>query len=420
MFDSHKIDDYFENRNAFAQNNHHDKAKISGWTRFAKLGFPCVAAALLGLMIVMPNIRKSVELHNNITVPRKGEMEKLHMEETVFSATDNKNRVSHLTANSVDEIAPHSQKVKINSPHGNIPIDNGEVVLTSDVGYWTQNTNLVELEQNVKAVVNGTTTITTNRATYDFNADTGYGNETVNAEGNWGNLTADAFHYDKNTEILTLKGHSRVVGNHGELTAQKENRYYQRENKIEAEGDVVFIQQDKKLTAEKLILFLKEGSAKEITRAEAYENVRIDTAKETITGAKGIYDLLNNKVWLYGQKGQAVKIVQNKNVLTAAQVVVHLQPGNSREVKYIEALGKVFVKTPKGTAQGDRGTYNPAQKVVDLWDNVQIEQDGNFVRGNHAQTDLTTSVSRIMGKKKGERISGTFYKKRKNNGNQKK
>jgi hypothetical protein len=50
---------------------------------------------------------------------------------------------------------------------------------------------------------------------------------------------------------------------------------------------------------------------------------------------------------------------------------------------------------------------------VELWDNVEISQDGNFVRGGHAETDLKTSVSRITGKQKGERISGTLYKKRK-------
>ncbi len=420
MLNSHKIDAYFEDREAYTKKNANTYLHPSGWTRFAKLGFPCMAAILLGLMVVIPNIHKSVELKDSITMPRKSEMEKLHIEETVFSATDNKNRVNRLTADSLDEVAPHSKKVKIINPHGNIPIDDGEVKISSDIGFWTQDTNLVELEQNVRAMVNETTIITTTKATYDFSSDIGYGDEEVEAQGDWGHLTADAFHYDKNTEILLLKGHSHLISKRGELTAERENRYYQRDNKIEAEGNVVYSQQDKKLYADKLILFLAGHSAKEIKRAEAYDNVKIVTTREVITGAKAIYDLADNRVWLYGQKGQAVKIIQEKNVLTAAEIIIHLQPDSSREVKYVEARGQVIVTTPKGSAKGSRGTYKPAQKLVELWDNVQIEQDGNFVRGNHAQTDLNTSISRIMGKEKGERISGTFYKKRKKDDHEKK
>lgn len=420
MSDLHKIDSYFENRDTFAKKTVDTALQPSGWTRFAKLGFPCLAALLLGLMVIIPNIHKSVDLKDSITMPRKGEMEKLHVEETVFSATDNKNRVNYLTADSLDEVAPHSQKVKIINPHANIPIDNGEVIINSDIGFWTQNNNLVELEQNVQAIVNATTTISTDKATYDFSNDVGYGDNEVRAHGDWGNLTADAFYYDKNTEILILKGHSHLVSKRGELTAEHENRYYQIENKIEAEGDVVFSQQDKKLYADKLILFLSGHSAKEIKRAEAYDNVKIVTPKEIITGVKAIYDLADNRVWLYGEKGQSVRITQEKSVLTAAEIVIYLQPDNSHEVKYVEARGQVAVITPKGSAKGNRGTYKPDQKLVELWDNVQIEQDGNFVHGNHAQTDLTTSVSRIMGKEKGERISGTFYKKRKKDDNEKK
>ena len=107
MLNSHKIDAYFEDREAYTKKNANTYLHPSGWTRFAKLGFPCMAAILLGLMVVIPNIHKSVELKDSITMPRKSEMEKLHIEETVFSATDNKNRVNRLTADSLDEVAPH-------------------------------------------------------------------------------------------------------------------------------------------------------------------------------------------------------------------------------------------------------------------------------------------------------------------------
>ena len=165
MFDSKKLDDYFEKAQSVKTNKDMRVLKESGFVRFAKLGFPCVAALLLGLMVVMPNIRKSVDLSDNITLPRKSEMEKLHIEETVFSASDNKNRISHLIADAVDEVEPHSQKVKLHNPKGDIPIDNGVVKISADFGFWSQNSNLVELKGNGEAVINEQTTVTTDTAT---------------------------------------------------------------------------------------------------------------------------------------------------------------------------------------------------------------------------------------------------------------
>ena len=81
----------------------------------------------------------------------------------------------------------------------------------------------------------------------------------------------------------------------------------------------------------------------------------------------------------------------------------------------VEALQNVVVKTPKGTASGNKGIYNPRTKLVELLGDVRIEQDGNFVVGQRAETDLNTSVSRLKGgEKTGGRISGIFYNKRKN------
>ncbi len=491
MSDLRKIDAYFDDKAPIEKYSGDKKAAESGWLKFAKLGFPCLAAALLGVMIVLPSIRKSVDLRDNVTVPRKNEMEKLHVEETVFSATDSKNRINRLQAVSIDEVEVGSQKVKMIRPSGTIPTDSGMVDISSDEGFFTQEINLLDLVKNVKAVVDNNTVITTEAASYDFNTDMGYGNVQINAEGDWGTLTADAFNYDKKSEILSLYGHSHLVGHKGELTAEKENRYYLNEDKIISEKNVVLRQKDKSIRADKVISFLTKSSPKEVTKAEAYGNVLVKTATstakgvegyyepernlirlygkpqkekqngivtltqgdktlfanqifvhllpsnkneidyvealgqvkvrtptETASGAEGVYNLRRHKVLLYGSPRQSrnkkgkVKITQGENVLTADNVVMYLLK-NNKTIDYVEALGKVKVVTPKGTAEGDRGVYKPQENLVELWDNVQIEQNGNFVRGGHAQTDLNTSVSKIMGAKKGERISGTFYKRKK-------
>ena len=58
MFDSKKLDSYFDGNNTFVSHRHKKSAFTFSWNRFIRLGFPCIAAALLGLMVVLPNIKK--------------------------------------------------------------------------------------------------------------------------------------------------------------------------------------------------------------------------------------------------------------------------------------------------------------------------------------------------------------------------
>ena len=420
MVDSRKIDAYFDNETAFDMPKKSVKqiSVLSRWQRFVKLVFPCFAALLLGIMVVLPNIKKNIDLKNNVTMPRKNEMEQLHMENTVFSATDKKNRVNRVTSETVDETEPGSQIYKMINPQGNIPTDDGEIVISSSEGEFDQNINTLHLMHKVHAVVNEKTTIDTESASYDFNAEFGFGNEPIKAVGDWGSLEGKAWNYSKLTSELTLIGHSKTVNQRATLTAEKQSQYFHTENKLIATGDVVLTSDKKTIYADKIIAYLTAKEPREIKRAEAYGHVKIKTQTETATGAVAIYDADKRTIELFGTKSGykngthgLVIVIKDKNELQAQRMKVYLEAGKEQKVKYIEALGQVRIITPKGSAKGNRGEYKPKDSLVELWDNVEISQNGNFVRGGHAVTDLKTSISRIMGHQSGERISGTFYKK---------
>ena len=175
MFDSRKIDDYFNGKRQLDEIRYNNKPQTSRWLRFVKLGFPCVAAAILGVMLVMPNIKKSIDLQNNVTMPRKNEMEKLHIEQTVYHTTDSKNRVGTVTADSVDEVAPGSKEVKINSPKGEIPTDNGMIKINAVEGYFNQEKNMLRLNGHVNAIDESGTVVRTEEVVYDFDAAHDFG-----------------------------------------------------------------------------------------------------------------------------------------------------------------------------------------------------------------------------------------------------
>ena len=429
MFDSRKIDAFFDEEKQLRRQFEENKPQVSGWMRFVKLGFPCIAALLLGLMVVMPNIRKSVDLRDNVTMPRKNEMEKLHMEETVFSSVDNQNRVNRVVADSVDELEPGSQKVKFIHPKGEIPTSDGVVDIVSEYGYFTQDDNILELYENVHAVINGDTQVDTAAVVYDFKSEFGYGKQPVKAVGSWGTLEAPEFTYDKENDLLTLIGHNVITAQRGVLTAEKETRVYQKENKVVSEEEAVLQQDGKTIHADKVTAFFSDTSRKELLRAEACGNVVINTLNETAKGAYGYYDAQSGKIELFRANDQCdasthfVSIKQGENLLTANRIVAYVGTDEKRELRRAEAFGNVSVTTPKGSARGNRGVYNPQKNIVELFENVRIEQNGNFIDGAHAETDLNTSISRIKGSEKtGGRISGIFYKKRKttNESNQKK
>ena len=488
MTDSNNLDAFFDNRQDYEPRHAEPHGYSDKWRRVFKLSLPCIAAALLGVMMIIPNIKKSVELASDVTVPKKGEMEQLHIEQTEFNTVDNKNRVNKITADHVDEIEPGSQRYKIINPKGKILTDNGQVDITSDVGFFNQKTNVLDLQDNVKAVIEGNTVVTTLKATYDFDKEKGWGNEPVHAEGDWGTMNAEAFSYDRAAEVLVLKGKNRIDGTQGVLTAEEETRVYQKENKTVSIGKAHLFQGNDNLYADKIIGWFNSAAKKDLKQAEAYGNVMIETPKEIITGgegyyyadegkieiyaetreqkrtnkvavvkqgenvlkankitayldktdkknlqkviatgnvavqtpqekivgAEGIYEPVRGKVEMYGSAQSPVQIEQGENTLHAQKVEAFLDKGGKHDLQYAVATGEVEIITPKGSAWGDKGIYNPQEHKVELFENVRIEQNNNFIAGAYAETDLETSVSKIIGDENTNgRIRGTFYKKRK-------
>ena len=114
------------------------------------------------------------------------------------------------------------------------------------------------------------------------------------------------------------------------------------------------------------------------------------------------------------RKNGFVTIKQGENVLKAEKIIAYLNKGGKKDLQKAVAVGNVSVTTPSGSAVGDRGVYSPQENKVELFDNVRIEQNGNYIEGAHAETDLATSISRISGDENtGGRIRGKFYKTRK-------
>lgn len=145
MFDFKKLDVFFAEDSLKKKGRENDRniVRRTRAVRLVKLLLPAVAAALAGLLIVLPGLQdRSGDLQLNIAKPKDGELEKLHMENTVFYVTDDANRVNNFTADTIDETEPGSKLIKLIRPEGLLPSsDDRWISVKSPVGFYDQNKN---------------------------------------------------------------------------------------------------------------------------------------------------------------------------------------------------------------------------------------------------------------------------------------
>ena len=80
----------------------------------------------------------------------------------------------------------------------------------------------------------------------------------------------------------------------------------------------------------------------------------------------------------------------------------------------VEIYDNVKIVTKDATVTADKGLYLPKIAVIKLFDNVLIDQQGNKLKGDFAETNLNTGKSRIIaGKTSKGRVSGIFKEKKK-------
>ena len=213
MFDKSKLDAYFSGENINAGSKNSELSRHTKFIRLTKLLLPSLAALLIGLLIIFPSLKQTNdEFTIDITLPKKGELEKLHMENTIFYITDKDNKVNNFTAQNVDETAPGSKLIKLTNPDGVLPMkEEAWVNIKSPLGYYNQNTNILTLQNNVDMFYSDGMTGKTEEMTFDFNAGKGWGNKEVTSEGVFGTLQSQGFEFYSKKNLLIFMGKTYIT-----------------------------------------------------------------------------------------------------------------------------------------------------------------------------------------------------------------
>lgn len=225
MLDLKDIDAYFNADSEQPQNKSENlRNRHSRFVRIAKLLLPSIAAVLIGILLVFPSIQSDIrDFRLDITRPKQGELEKLHVENTVFYITDKNNRVNNFLAEKIDETEPGSKLIKLEEPEGIIPSGPATWInLKAPVGYYDQNTNILELQEDVEMFYSEGMTVKTTEAFYDFGQSRGYGNQPVAGQGFMGDLSSQGFEMLNSDSILAFTGHTEMTIK--EESLQRKNR----------------------------------------------------------------------------------------------------------------------------------------------------------------------------------------------------
>ncbi len=135
--------------------------------------------------------------------------------------------------------------------------------------------------------------------------------------------------YDVVTQKAALTGDNlRMVTPDEVLTAQEKIEFDAAANKLSAIGKAIARRGTDSLTSDRLdAYFMRNAQGKTVLhRITSDSAVTIKTARETVTGSKGVYDAATGKAVLTGN----VRIYQGENWITGERAEVNLKTGISQ------------------------------------------------------------------------------------------
>lgn len=138
----------------------------------------------------------------------------------------------------------------------------------------------------------------------------------------------------------------------------------------------------------------------------------------TISSAEVTMDA-DERVEIYQNDGKIIAIgnaivKKDDKAIKADKIIGFYKKDSNNKIAIdkIIAEGKVIITTQDAVVAADKGEYILKEDIVKLFNNVTISQNGNIIKGDYAETNLKTGISKLMSQKSGGRVSGVFKEKK--------
>lgn len=239
---------------------------------------------------------------------------------------------------------------------------------------------------------------------------------------------------------------SPVFGADINITAEQKVEWHQKDQKMVAVGDAVATKEDMTVKADTLTGYYGKDAAGKgrVTRVTATGNVRMSSPKASAFGDNLDYDLQKEEAVLTGRPakidtgneiitaedkityypeqqkavalGNVVAVDKDKNTLYSEKMIAYFAKEDPRSqnltLRKVDIFDNIKIVTPDATVTADKGTYLPQTGLVKLFDNITINQEGNVLHGDKAETDLNTGISKLLSASPKNRVKGVFKEKK--------
>jgi lipopolysaccharide export system protein LptC len=187
----------------------------TGYSRFVNLMkfiLPAVAAGLLLLIVAWPRLQAGFDrLRLSFTRLDLSEARDLRMVNARFAGIDKLHRPYVLTADVARQMPDRNDLMALEGPKGDITLQSGAwLALTAFTGVYLSQGQLLDLFGDVKVFHDRGYELTTDTAHVDMAAGTAEGNDAVQGQGVFGDVTSQGFRLLDHGQTIIFTGKAKL------------------------------------------------------------------------------------------------------------------------------------------------------------------------------------------------------------------
>jgi len=200
------------------------RSRSRAYTRFLtilKFLLPTVAIALVAVVVFWSHLRPSVDRFRlGSAVFREFEDDEHAMIHARYVGVDRKGQPFSITSETVSYIDPDGTKMQLETPEADITLTGGAwVVVTADSGLYDRDGGSLELTGAVNMFHDDGYQFRTTEAIIDLEAGTALGSKPVEAQGPFGEISAEGFMVLDEGDTVLFEGQAKMRVYPGALPA---------------------------------------------------------------------------------------------------------------------------------------------------------------------------------------------------------
>ena len=189
------------------------KSPYSVFVGFMKILLPALAAGLILLVVVWPQLRQQEEgIGSSVGKLTPDQAQNLSMLNPRFDGVDEKNQPYRVTAEAATQISPESHLIDLALPKADITLKDGTwLALTAESGRYDRDGETLNLQGEVNLFHDNGFELRTESVRIDLSNGTAQGSQPVEGQGPSGTLQSEGLEILERGNHIIFTGRTRLV-----------------------------------------------------------------------------------------------------------------------------------------------------------------------------------------------------------------